>query len=330
MLKTLPLLMILGIVSRTALASEMPPGVSSLLGNKAAIARALVEPVAACVARKDTAHPVFKGCIDWHSAAHGTWALVAYTRLTGDRRYEGAVRQLLDPARVGHERDYLNQHPEFEMPYGRAWFLRLAIDHQRTFGDGLFREMADDVAKSLVAFYSRVPPDPMGEEYGNPSWALINLLHHARFRGDEPTKAFVEGLVRRHFVANGAKPCVPAEEGPVFMAICTNWAWLVSEVLPREEFIAWLQGFLPADTDLSPVTQPRNAHENGLNFSRAWGLWALFTATGQRRFADAYAAHFNATFTRRWQWAGDYRSVAHWVAQFGLYALAPLWGEGAR
>src|SRR5262245_43116226 len=48
---------------------------------------ALVVPIEHCVRRQDTNYIAFHGCIDWHSAVHGTWALVKYTRLTGDTRY---------------------------------------------------------------------------------------------------------------------------------------------------------------------------------------------------------------------------------------------------
>ena len=41
---------------------------------------------AAYVARRDTEHPAFHGCVDWHSACHGVWALLAYQRATGDAR----------------------------------------------------------------------------------------------------------------------------------------------------------------------------------------------------------------------------------------------------
>ena len=68
----------------------------SLLRARKEIARALVEPVRASVARKDTGHAAFHGCIDWHSAVQGVWALTAYGRMTGR-----AVRPPLD----GHSPD---------------------------------------------------------------------------------------------------------------------------------------------------------------------------------------------------------------------------------
>ena len=55
--------------------------------EKPAMAGALAAAVREAVARDDTDHIAFHGCIDWHSAVHGTWALTAYTRMTGDTQY---------------------------------------------------------------------------------------------------------------------------------------------------------------------------------------------------------------------------------------------------
>jgi len=74
----------------------------------------------------------------------------------------------------------------------------------------------------------------------------------------------------------------------------------------------------------APVSTATSAHLNGLNFSRAWGLWHVFAATGNVAYRDAYAAHVLASYRRRESWDGDYRAVRHWVAQFGMLAIQPL------
>src|SRR5258708_4547188 len=79
------------------------------------------------VQRHDTVHPVFRGCIDWHSACHGIWALIAYQGVTGSEKHAALVNSLLMPAGLVLEAADLSNRPAFEMPYGRAWFLRLSI-----------------------------------------------------------------------------------------------------------------------------------------------------------------------------------------------------------
>src|SRR5258706_11061112 len=131
------------------------------------------------VQRHDTAHPVFHGCIDWHSACHAAWALITYQGLTGSEHYAPVVDALLMPDRLALEGADLARRPEFEMPYGRAWFLRLALEDRLVTGSTRLSSMARDVASSMVAFYGAKPPDPFAREYANPSWALLNLFDYA-------------------------------------------------------------------------------------------------------------------------------------------------------
>ena len=130
----------------------------------------------------------------------------------------------------------------------------------------------------------------------------------------------VDALVERHYF-DTSSACPVEEEGSGFMAICTNWAWLVGEVMAPEPFEAWLADFLPQDRPFTPIDAPRNAHEYGMNFSRAWGFAGLYRLTGDARWADTWAAHVEATYARRDHWDGDYGRVAHWVAQFGMLAV---------
>lgn len=295
--------------------------IAAFRGERARYALELTEPIAACVARRDTSHPAFHGCIDWHSSVHGVWALSAYTRVTGDQRFRAFIRSQLEPKKLKAERKYLAAHPKFETPYGRAWFLRLAIDYRRAFGDDRLDALADDVAQSLMAHYSRVEPDPRSVAYKSATWALINLYDYGAARQDEKILSFVRGKVRAHYLEPGPCPLSMEVETREFMAVCTNWAWLVGKVLPRAELKAWLAGFLPAGLIIEPIEDEASVHQAGLNFSRAWGLWNLYRMTDEPRFLTAYLQHFKSTFDRPDIWNGDYDTLSHWVAQFGMLAL---------
>lgn len=309
--------------SPVSIAAPLPADFAALADQRAAIAFNLSHPIAECVARHDTEHPAFHGCIDWHSAVHGTWALIAYARATGDTRYDALIAATLDPAALAAEQQYLAAHPGFEMPYGRAWFLRLALEHHQRDGSELLRPMADAVARSLVEHYRAEPPMIESAAYRSASWALINLYDYGVERGDPVLVAFVEQQVRAHFMT-GVERCRGPEAEPEFMAVCSNALWLVAKVLPAKEFALWSKPYLWLALELVPVERPRRAHEFGKGFSRAWGLLGLYRATGDARFAQLYARHFLATYRDPRHWAGDYGSVAHWVAQFGLFALQPL------
>jgi len=296
------------------------PAVDARAESRADVALALAEPIARCVARRDTAHPAFHGCLDWHSSVHGTWALLAAARLGGNTRHAALIDGILAPEKIARERRDLAADPRFEMPYGRAWFLRLAVE-DRAAGHDRLTGFAAELADSLVAFYRARPPDPSSRDYDSASWALINLYDYGLAAGRDDIVQFVRRAVHAHFLP-ATEPCDPARElHGGFMAICSNWAWLVSRVLPPAEFAPWLARFLPAPEKLVPVAQPRGAHQHGLNFSRAWGLAGLYGATGDARWRRAYFAHFELAYRNRHWWDGDYRAVGHWVAQFGMFAL---------
>ena len=304
-----------------------------LRASGAAMAKDLAETIAQCVARRDTSHAAFRGCIDWHSAVHGAWALVAYARASGDARHEALVARILSPAGVAREGALLRAEPGFEMPYGRAWFLRLAREHEAAYGNGALRPMGDQVLASLLAYYGRHVPSPRRGSYESDAWALINMLDYAEWSQNAAALETIRGWVHAHFVAyEGA--CDYGLETGHFMAVCTNWAWLVSKVLPGERLDSWADAFFARPGLPRPVTAPVNWHHHGLNFSRAWGLWGLYAASGsaarKQAYLDAYVAHVRATYDRPSHWRGSYEGVAHWVPQFGMLALQPVLDGGSR
>lgn len=317
--------MALNLFAGTVMASEPAPDLAALDARKAEFMDLLTAPVRACVQRDDTSHILFNGCIDWHSSVHGFWALTAAARITGAEDLGAFVRDRLTPKGIAGERRYMNERPGFEMPYGRAWFLRLAIEFERAFDDRRLRAMADDMARSLASEMSSGEVDPYSSSYDSQSWALINLRAYGVHTGQSDMVAQVDDIVERVFVPIDG-PCAANHDAGrrSFMAVCTNWAWLVSETMDGLAFVSWLGRFLPDPVTLQPVEKPANAHLYGLNFSRAWGLWRLYKRSGDERYLTLYRAHLEPTIDRPTWWRGDYQVVGHWVSQFGMFAIMPL------
>ena len=316
--------MLLAMAAGNSVAGD-PADLTALDARKSEFVAGFTRPIKACVERSDTSHHLFNGCIDWHSSVHGFWALTAAARVTGDEDLAAFVKTALEPEAIALERAYMEERPRFEMPYGRAWFLRLAIEYERTFKDDRLRAMADDMARSLKARIASAPVEPLSSSYESESWALINLRAYGVQSEQPDLVSFVDQIVHHHFV-RFEQPCPAArdhEQGS-FMAVCTNWAWLVSEVMEPQEFKNWLGRFLPESDSIVPVRRPANAHLYGLNFSRAWGLWRLYRRTGDEQWLTLYRAHLEPTFDRPDWWRGDYQVVGHWVSQFGMFAVMPL------
>lgn len=298
---------------------------TALLKEKEKIALALSEPPARCLQRFDTHHPAFHGCIDWHSSVHATWSLIAYQAMTGDKRYASMIEKILSPENLQAERDYLEANPHFEMPYGRAWFLRLALEYQREGDDGRLLSFGDVVAASLERHYRGQKLEFMNPGYQNASWALLNLLDYYQFRNQSENLTRLKKSIREQLLAQ-TEACDPQQERPEFMSMCYNLAWLAGKVLTEAEFKAWLVNYAPPQKLATPVKEIESAHEYGLNFSRSWGLWQLYTATGKAEYADAYVDHVRAGYNPKSNWDGEYRVNGHWVAQFGMFAIQPLFG----
>jgi hypothetical protein len=47
----------------------------------------------------------------------------------------------------------------------------------------------------------------------------------------------------------------------------------------------------------------------------------LYEASGEERFLASYLDHMEMGLSHPSWWRGDYRSVAHWVPQFAMFAL---------
>ncbi len=56
---------------------------------------------------------------------------------------------------------------------------------------------------------------------------------------------------------------------------------------------------------LTPILSPTQAHVAGLNFSRAWGLWALYQATGDAQWRSPYVDHAVVHMEQPAYWAED-------------------------
>lgn len=305
-------------------ASVVPQELLTLQAARAGMVAKLVNVSMKCVKRVDTTHPVFHGCIDWHSGAHGIWSLVAASEMLGDKSLLATAVSLLPKDGIEAERRYLAENPSFEMPYGRAWFLRLAADFERLTADKRLRQMANEVAASLANRYLDGGLDPLTGAYQSATWALINLRYYAAFAGNKDLLRRIDAAIDKTYLTVPTEQC-PGLEADVemteFMPLCTNWAWLVSQRLSPLEFRPWLQVFLPAASLPPTITRPVTGHEHGLDFARAWGLWAMYRSSDDSDYLRAYVAHVQTAYAHEDWWNGDYGTLSHWIAQFGILAL---------
>lgn len=197
----------------------------------------LARVIETSIKRKDTTHAVFHGCYDWHSAVHGHWALLRLDRVHG--KHEAAARHVakqLHGSALERERALLVSKATFEMPYGRAWFLRLALEFEqwavkRAEKDATrLRPMADEIAASLTSWMDERKYDPNTVEYQNHSWAAAQLhawyAHRDNKKGRDGVRAWVATWQpkpgRLRTFADDAKH-------PEFFSLYGNWTYAVLE-----------------------------------------------------------------------------------------------------
>lgn len=314
-------------------AAEEAPAVSPVPERDAVLGK-MAAVIARNIARADTDHPVFHGCVDWHSAVHGHWALLRIARVAGAHADEAAAADRSMTAEgIAQEAADLERRPAFEMPYGRTWFLRLAVEHERwslaTGGKDpqRLRAMADAVARSLRDLYERRAPDPATREYANDAWVLVQLHDYFRHRGDESGLRRVGELVHKHFLGDAPALRFGADaETPEFFSRFGNWAYLVANTRDADTLGKFLDARRIGDEELRPIETPRpQAHHAGMNWSRAWALRALSRACAReadrRRFDRAFLEHVRVGLRQFEGQAKDDLKFGHWVPQFAVYAL---------
>ena len=279
--------------------------------------------------RKDTAHPVFCGCIDWHSSVHGAYALLAAARLTGQARWADLVDRALDPGKLRLEMQSLCEgHLDHELPYGYSWFLALAREREGRWGKTDLLPFAIEVVSRLRVWLFALTDEQVvyhiqRPEYQNLSWAVLNLWEWATWKKNDELQAELEVFTRDKLVPlDDEKFCSFQEAADEFFSPVLQRARVILRILPRVEGNRWLALNPLAGQEISPLTLCRTPHAGGLNFSRAWGLWELYGATGDVTFRDRYVAHIVTHIAMPKFWEEDYRQHGHWVPQFGIYAIA--------
>lgn len=291
---------------------------------------ALSEPIAACVPREDDLnHPVFSGCWDWHSAVHGTWSLLVISRLTADESFADVARSILDPLALDEEITRLEEGGlTVEVPYGMAWALLLGRE-AREHGETALTDLGAVAEQRLRAYVAGLGPTTIEylveqRDYQNLSWALLQLLRWYEDEGDTAGRQWVEDFTRDVVLTSGHDCTLEDEEDEraEFFPACLHLARLVVAAMPPAEAQVWVDEQLPDSYELTPLTEPTTAHSSGLDFSRSWGLYDLHTFTGRQDLRTLYLDHVETWLDRPEYWAEDYANYSHWVAQFGVHAIA--------
>ncbi|MEX0829411.1 MAG: DUF2891 family protein [Nitrospirales bacterium] len=290
---------------------------------------ALAERVEESFLRRDTRHPVFCGCIDWHSSVHGAYALLTAARLAGQSRWADTVDAALSPECLHAELASLrNGELNHELPYGFSWFLKLAKERVHGWGKSDLRPLAMEIASRVEQWILSLSDEAVTRhaqrrEYGNLSWALLNLWEWSEWEGNLELVKTLRQFTRRRIVPlDEILPLSYDHIANEFFAASLQRTRAILSILPQEESLPWFASFFPKGISMEPIRTAPTPHSAGLNFSRAWAFWTLFQSTQDLAFRDLYVRHIVTQMNRPECWRDDYQKHAHWVPQFGIYALS--------
>jgi hypothetical protein len=313
-------------------AKEYPNKISHVLNSDADVAPP----------RKLT--PAFCGCYDWHSSVHGHWLLVRLIRTFPDASFAArareALRKSLTAENLKEEAAYVRGagRQSFERPYGLSWLLQLCAE-LREWDDPQARDMSANLRPLEEAAVERLKnwlpklshPVRIGE-HDQTAFALGLMLDYARSKHDEAFAKLATDSALKFFLADKSCPLSYEPSGEDFLSPCLGEADVMRRVLPEKEFANWLQEFLPqiptrATADWLPVTRspdpsdPKLAHLDGLNLSRAWMLEGIISGLPDddpRRAALSAAtnAHRRAGLAAV---TGEHYEGGHWLGSFAVY-----------
>src|SRR5689334_9381791 len=294
--------------------------------------------------------PAFYGCYDWHSSVHGHWLLArlarTFPRAAFTPEAREALQQRLAAANISQEVFYLKDEgrASFERPYGLAWLLQLG-EELREWGKAEPSSIAPELAKNLQpleqaaverlkTWLPKLSHPVRSGEHSQTVFALGLMIDYARNIGDQ---GFLNLLVvKAHDFYNADKNCPLAYEpsGEDFLSPCLAEADVMRRVLSPNDFAAWLHQFMPqlpingagswlqAEKSTDP-SDPKLAHIDGLNLSRAWMLDGIASGlpSADRRLAAlkaSAAAHRSAGLAAV---TGEHYEGGHWLGSFAVYLV---------
>lgn len=289
--------------------------------------------------------PAFYGCFDWHSDVHGHWLLVRLLRLFPSAPFaeeaRAALASSLTPENIAGEVAYIgsDSRTEFERPYGLAWLLRLAAE-LRSWNDPQGRQWATALvpleglaASRLKGWLPKLHYPIRVGEHEQTAFAFGLIWDWADGVGDARMKVLLVDAAQRFYRGDRNCPLSYEPSGQDFLSACLAEADFMRRVLESETYGRWLADLLPeipskgaAAEWLPPAVvtdraDPKLAHLDGLNLSRAWMLEGIAHSLkpDDKRIPALLAAAASHRAASLPAVTGEHYEGGHWLGTFAVY-----------
>ncbi len=226
----------------------------------------------------------------------------------------------------------------FERPYGLAWLLQLCAelhewdDDQAGEISANLRPLENEAVERLKTWLPKLSNPVRIGEHDQTAFGLGLMLDYARSTKNDSFARLVADSAKKFFLADKDYPLNYEPSGEDFLSPCLGEADVMRRVLAQAEFAKWLSDFMPqipmtGNGDwLKPVvspdpSDPKLAHLDGLNVSRAWMLEGILSGLprdDRRRpalqaTAEAHRRAGLAAVT------GAHYEGGHWLGSFAVY-----------
>jgi hypothetical protein len=251
-----------------------------------------------------------------------------------------ALAKSLTAANIEAEVGYLrgSGRSSFERPYGLAWLLQLARE-LKTWDDPQAREWSRILAplevESAQRFMAWLPklyyPIRVGE-HSQTAFAFGLVSDWAVASGDVGIARLLDDRARAYYLQDRNCPIDYEPSGEDFLSPCVGEADFMRRILAPTQYAKWLSGFMPGIPGngrgdwlppgvVTDRSDPKLAHIDGLNLSRAWMLEGIASGLppGDRRRASLLAAaraHEQASLPAV---TGEHYEGGHWLGTFAVY-----------
>ena len=290
-------------------------------------------------------HPVFYGCLDWHSSVHGHWMLVKLLKQFPNIQNKEEIIRVLDNSfqrdKMILEAEYFGKYTAskgYERTYGWAWLLKLDEElstWDSDLGRKWFSALQPLTEKIVTIWKEYLPKQTYPNRTGvhpNTAFGLCFAYDWAKNKNDNDFLNLIVQKSKDFYLNNTKIPAHLEPDGSDFFSPSLQAADLMTRILPKKEYAKWFAAYFTKEginrICIAPTVSDRSdyqiVHLDGLSFSRAWNMKTI----------AKHLPHNNQTKLKFEKTSSEFISKSlkiifdggyggeHWLASFAIFALS--------
>lgn len=290
--------------------------------------------------------PSFYGCFDWHSSVHGHWLLVRLAKLYPEKDLSVQSIEILNQSFAKEhlllEKDYFQGTGRiaFERPYGLAWLLQLVAELEEWDDNQTaiqwrenIKPLENIVMERIVSWLPKLTYPVRSGQHSQTAFALGLFYDWAIITNNIKVSELIKNRSLNFYYDDKNCPLNYEPSGSDFLSPCLAEADLMRRVLTPNEFAQWLGDFLEIPSEKNTVwiepaivsdrSDPKLAHLDGLNLSRAWmleGIASGLPMDDPRKdiLINSALQHANIALDAV---TGEFYEGGHWLGSFATYLV---------